>query len=158
MSHDADETLADALRAALQRADPVPPLVTESARAALTWRRIDAELAELLADSADQTAALAGARGSDAALRALTFSHRHLTIDLQFRDAGDGGRLLLGQLSPAVAATIELETSESPAVSIEVDDAGRFRTRLDSGATVRLRIREQVDPPPPWIQTSWITI
>jgi hypothetical protein len=44
------ELLAEVARAA-ELADPVPPDVLEAARASLTWLRVDAELAELLADS-----------------------------------------------------------------------------------------------------------
>ena len=33
--------------------DPVPERLDEAARSAYTWRTIDAELAELMADSAD---------------------------------------------------------------------------------------------------------
>jgi hypothetical protein len=44
------ELLAEVARAA-ELADPVPAEVLEAARASLTWLRVDAELAELLADS-----------------------------------------------------------------------------------------------------------
>ena len=40
------------LRSVIDRADPVPQAVVAAARAAYTWRTIDAELAELTADSA----------------------------------------------------------------------------------------------------------
>ena len=40
------------LRAVTGEADPVPSLVLDSARAAFTMRAVDAELAELVADSA----------------------------------------------------------------------------------------------------------
>jgi hypothetical protein len=44
------ELLAEVARAA-ELADPVPAELLEAARASPTWLRVDAELAELLADS-----------------------------------------------------------------------------------------------------------
>jgi hypothetical protein len=48
--HEERQLLAEVARAA-ELADPVPAVVLEAARASLTWLRVDAELAELLADS-----------------------------------------------------------------------------------------------------------
>ncbi|HEX2274602.1 MAG TPA: hypothetical protein VHG90_12085 [Acidimicrobiales bacterium] len=44
-----DEGLLQAYRSIVARTDPVPPEVVAAARAALSWRTIDGELAELLA-------------------------------------------------------------------------------------------------------------
>ena len=52
---DPDDTLVSELREYFARVDPVPPLVTEAAKAALGWRRLDADLAELLSDSSDSS-------------------------------------------------------------------------------------------------------
>jgi hypothetical protein len=60
---DPDDPLVAELRTLVARVDPVPPLVTQVAKAALGWRRLDADLAELLSDSALETEALALARG-----------------------------------------------------------------------------------------------
>ena len=48
---DSHEDLLAELRLLANDVDPVPPEVTAFADAALGWRRIDAELAELLSDS-----------------------------------------------------------------------------------------------------------
>ena len=50
---DDDATTEADLRALFAHVDPVPPLLDDAARAAFTWRTIDAELAELMRDSAD---------------------------------------------------------------------------------------------------------
>ena len=50
---DKDATTEAELRALFARVDPVPPLLDDAARAAFTWRTVDAELAELMRDSAD---------------------------------------------------------------------------------------------------------
>ncbi|MFN8111379.1 MAG: hypothetical protein U0Y82_16290 [Thermoleophilia bacterium] len=56
----------------MTRTDPVPPQVTLAARAAIAWHRMDAEIAELLFDSAAEEA-LAGTRGVTGGVRQLTF-------------------------------------------------------------------------------------
>jgi hypothetical protein len=45
MNDDPDETIAAELLKLFEQVDAVPPLVSQAANAALTWRRIDAELA-----------------------------------------------------------------------------------------------------------------
>jgi hypothetical protein len=55
---DPDEMLMVELRGLFTDVDPVPPLVIETAKASLGWRRLDADLAELLSDSALEEAAM----------------------------------------------------------------------------------------------------
>ena len=63
VSDDRDERLADELRALVAPSTPCPAEVEAFAKAALGWRRLDADLAELLSDSALEAEALAGVRG-----------------------------------------------------------------------------------------------
>jgi hypothetical protein len=56
------ELLAEVARAA-ELADPVPAEVLEAARASLTWLGVDAELAELLADSENAVGSERSPRG-----------------------------------------------------------------------------------------------
>ena len=63
---DRDELLIAELRAFFAEVDPVPPLVSETAKASLGWRRLDADLAELLSDSALEEEPFALARGRGA--------------------------------------------------------------------------------------------
>jgi hypothetical protein len=58
-----DEPLVADLREYFARVDPVPPLVTEAAKAALGWRHLDADLTELLAGSTLEAESLATVRG-----------------------------------------------------------------------------------------------
>ena len=48
-----EDKIMSLLRRGLDHSDPVPPDVTEFAKAALSWRAIDAELAALSHDSTD---------------------------------------------------------------------------------------------------------
>jgi hypothetical protein len=148
-----DEALIEQLRTALS-AEVAPASVTEFAKAALTWRRIDAELAELLSDSAlDGEPALA--RGV-AVVRSVSFSAGETIIELEVHPDGKR-RTLLGQLSPATQRTIAIQYAEgAESASALSDELGRFRITLDHGGTVRLRITE--DESGTAIETAWIPI
>lgn len=145
------------LRAFLAEADPVPPVVTEMAKASLGWRRLDADLAELLSDSALVEEPLALTRGSEAPARAVTFSATGLTIDIEVH-ADDESRTLLGQLSPPLAGTIEIHGMDETPVRAEVDRLGRFRVRLRGGGPIRLRVLDSGPDARPPVETSWITV
>jgi hypothetical protein len=152
-----DEALMSELRAFFADTDPVPPVVTEAANAALGWRRLDADLAELLRDSAVEQESLALARSGEVSTRSLTFAAAQLTIDVEIRE-DDGTRTLLGQLSPAASATIEIQTVDEPLVSVTTDQLGRFRVILPTGGPVRLRVVDPNRPPGRAVETSWIRI
>src|SRR4051794_41786114 len=89
-----DEQLLQELRNVLP-ADPVPQAVVAAARATLTWRSVDDELAALLSDSADR--ALTGVRGSGD--RRLAFEAPQLVIEFVLVPGPRGSRLE-GQLAP----------------------------------------------------------
>ncbi|MGH2771271.1 MAG: hypothetical protein ACRDJF_12240, partial [Actinomycetota bacterium] len=76
--------------------DPVPASVVSAARAVLTWRRIDAELAELAYDSVMDEAGLVTVRGAETP-RLLTFQTSGITVDLEVT-SNDDERRLVGQL------------------------------------------------------------
>jgi hypothetical protein len=157
MDRDPDEEIAAELRTLFEYIDAVPPVVAHAADAALTWRRIDAELAELLADSADEAELLAGARGPDAPSRAVTMGSGELSIDIQILAEGPT-RTLLGQLSPAASATIEIQTVDGESVSTESDTSGRFRVQLPPGTPIRIRSRDKQGTSARPVETSWITV
>ena len=147
-----DEALIDQLRDVF-RADAVPPSVIEAAKAALTWRRIDAELAELLSDSAlDAEPALA--RGA-ALVRAVSFSAGKTIVELEIHHDRDR-RSLLGQMSPAATWTVEVQRADgSAAEPVRSDLLGRFRIALEHGGTIRLRLTGGDGT---LIETAWIPI
>jgi hypothetical protein len=149
-----DEALIEQLRTAFG-AGTAPASVTDFAKAALTWRRIDAELAELLSDSAlDAEPALA--RGGPAVVRSVSFSAGETIVELEVHPDGEG-RTLLGQLSPVGARTIELQWADGGAAAQARSDLiGRFRLRLEHGGTIRLRIAD--DQAGTAVETAWIPI
>lgn len=150
MNADPNDELFEELRSVLHRTDPVPAEVTDFAKTALGWRRLDAELAELLEDSALESEAPALARGT-AGVRSLTFRSDELTIDVEVQ-AG----MLLGQLAPAAAATIELQVENgSVAATAESDALGRFRLPVEGDGRFRLRV---LRPGASAVETSWFSI
>lgn len=152
-----DELLISELRSLFAEVDPVPPLVSETAKASIGWRRLDADLAELLSDSALEEESVALARGSGAPARAVTFSSADLTIDIEVH-VDDPARTLLGQLSPPAPSTVEIQTMADAQFSAEADHLGRFRVRLPAGGPIRLRVLGIDGGAGPAVETSWITV
>jgi len=152
------ETPDDPLLAELRRlagvVDPVPDQVAAYASAALGWRRIDAELAELLVDSQLETASTT--RSLAESERSLTFKASELEIQVELQ-LGEGEIMLLGQLAPADAADIEAQRDDGSTVATAAaDELGRFRFSLEPGVRIRLIVRR--DPPAPPVETSWIDL
>jgi hypothetical protein len=117
-----DHEILELLREALSpEIDEEPPAsVLDAAFAAGGWARLDYELAELVADSADSVAA-AGVRAAPADLRLLTYSLEDLTIECEL-----GAEALLGQVVPASGSRLELVTPDGRSRPLEVDPQGRF--------------------------------
>lgn len=154
-AEDRSGQLLDELRRLAGEVDPVPGEVTSFAKAALGWRRIDAELAELLSDSALEPAT-ALTRGA-AEVRAVTFRAADLEIDLEIHEGeAPGSKVLLGQLAPPTSAEIEVQRDDqSTAATARSDQLGRFRIELSEGGRVRLLVRrEQLTA----VETSWIAV
>jgi hypothetical protein len=151
MNADPNDELFDELRSVLRRTDPVPAEVTDFARAALGWRRLDSELAELLEDSALASESAALARGV-AGIRSLTFRSAELTVDVEVQPG-----MLLGQLAPPpAAATIELQKENGDIAAATGSDAlGRFRLACEGDGRFRLRILQDGASA---IETSWFSI
>jgi hypothetical protein len=157
------DPLLDELRALAAKHDPVPPLVVETAKASLGWRRLDADLAELLTDSVLEDEALSAARGhGPAAIRSASFGVGVLTIDVDIEGEG-AGRTIRGQIAPPTSAPVQVQAADEaiPLVETTADQLGRFRARLPEAGAVRLRIaipRTDVAEGPEWIETSWIPL
>lgn len=138
------------LRDVIHRADPVPAAVVDAARAAYAWRTIDAELAELTADSAMATA---GVRSS-AAPRLLTFEGAGIEVEVEVAQTGST-RHLSGQLVPVGPAQVTVRwlggSQETTA-----DELGRFAVERIPGGSVSLAIVAVGAGRP--IVTSWISI
>lgn len=148
--HPADESLLRRLGAIAEEADPVPGPVLEAARAALSMRRLDAELAELVHDSALEAA---GVRGPGE--RLLSFEAGGFCLELQVTPRGRRVDLL-GQLDglTATGAAVTVESSGGP-LEAAVDDQGTFRVRDVAAGRIRLHVTVRGRPA---VTTSWVTV
>ena len=117
---DKDSGLIAALRDGLAASDPVPSDVKEFAKAAFSWRELDAELAELEYDSVEEEIP-AGVRSSTV-VRMMSFQAGRWMIDIEYDETA--GRLM-GATSPPARYTVELHTAGAR-FAIESDDSGRF--------------------------------
>ena len=140
-----DDQLLAELREAVAEADQVTDRQREAARAAFTWRTVDAELAELLHDSALESAAV---RGDDSA-RTLSFASGPLTLEVEI-----DGDTVMGQVVGAAAQSVLVQRSIADDQPLTVDASGFFR--LDGVAPGPVRFVVQAGD---WTLTSpWVAI
>lgn len=150
-----DDQLMALLDEAVKEADAVPDRRREAARAALTWRSVDDELAELLHDSAlDAGAAVRSA--SAPGPRSLAFGRSGLTLEVEV----DGDQVLGEVIASGDAAAAEglasvtLQRPETPDVTTTVDAAGFFRfAGVETGA-----VRFVVERGGWSLTTPWVTL
>jgi hypothetical protein len=149
-----DARLLEELRRAAGRYDPPPASVVEAARASLTWRSIDAELAALAFDSAvDQPV---GAVRSAGGPRQLAFDAPGLTVEVEVSLAG-ASRRLIGQLTPPLPARIEVRHAGG-ITTVDIDALGRFRADAISPGPVSLRCHPTAPPSAPRFATEWVPL
>ncbi len=122
------------VRAALADRDAVPARVVEAGYAAFAWRSIDADLAELLYDSATQELAASGSRSDQATVRAMTFASEQANIELELHDDA-----VLGQIVPALPGDVVVVVDGEPGLRRPVDEVGAFRLQPVPTGTFRLR-------------------
>jgi hypothetical protein len=127
----ADDDLMDVLRAAAAQADPVPDLVLRQARAALTTRDLDAELAELAFDSDLAEAGAVRAAGDD--VRLLSFESPRVSVELQVEYTG--GRVALRGLITGATGEAVIEVAGERRASPIGEEGWFTATGLPRGAT-----------------------
>jgi hypothetical protein len=128
-----DDLLMERLRGLAGTAQGVPELVDQAARAALSTRRLDAELAELVLDSHADTAR--PVRGDDQA-RLLTFRTTQATIELEVRPAGDA--VDLRGFAIGTTGDVVVETATGRRHRAAVDAGGWFNVDRLPHTSVRL--------------------
>ena len=152
-----DDDLIGDLRRVTSELDPIPEHVLSAARAAIGWRTIDAELAELIADSAvDEPALLV--RGAATQPRSLTFAAAGLTIELEAELAAADDLRLSGQLVPPQPAEVTIRQGQA-LLALRADERGRFATRGIARGPLSLRCRLGDEPGERrFVETAWTTI
>jgi hypothetical protein len=127
-----------ALAMALAEVDPVPDAVVAAAKGAFTWRTIDAELAGLTFDSAEE-GQTAGVRGGGP--RSLAFEFSDVVIELEVEDT-NGRRAINGQVVPPEVQSLELQQIAEPTPTAVVpDQLGRFHLDDVAAGPARLFCR-----------------
>ncbi len=146
------ELLEDLSRVVRER-DPVPPALVEIARQLYTWRTVDAELAELLADAAEAADAVL-VRGDAPAVRLLAFAASSgIRMELEVLSEGPRRRLV-GELSPGLAARITVEHPEG-SLTEDTDELGRFLVTGVPAGWVRIRCAPGTGPA---LVTPWLPL
>lgn len=151
----AERELLAVLRDVLEEVDPVPAGLADAARAALSWRTVDAELAELVADSALEQAGVRSTR----APRLLTFTAAETTLVVEVAaptPPAQAGRRLIGQIVAPRAVEVEVRHSDG-SLTVTADEYGRFRAEPVPPGPISLACRfpgtEIAD-----VVTSWVVI
>jgi hypothetical protein len=130
-----DDQLLDELGDALRTRE-----IADLGKAAYTWRTVDAEIAALTYDSAQDRELASATRAEAALLRALTFASNELTIELEV--TADS---LQGQLVPPQPGQMEIQSAGGKIlVRVEVDETGYFVIRPEPRGSFRLCVRTTV--------------
>lgn len=116
-----DEKLIEALRVAFADSDAVPAAFVETGKAAFAWRTIDAELAALTYDSAQQPPAALAVRSESAILRSMTFASDGWTVELELTPDA-----VLGQLDPPEDGSVTARGDGGTLVTADIDALGFF--------------------------------
>jgi len=150
MAEPAFEPLLHELRDVVDKADPIPDHVLAAAKAAITWRTIDAELAELVNDSQLARGAVRATEGA----RLLTFEGPDVEVEVEVVESGTTRRLT-GQLVPAGGARVRIRWANG-SVEADADEFGRFAAVGVPAASVRIEVDRPAEARP--IVTSWVSI
>jgi hypothetical protein len=143
-----EDRVISLLHKALDEADPVPMEVIDYAKAAFSWRTIEAELAHLAYDSSAE--AINGVR-STATARMLSFETGERLIDVEYNAVT---YRLMGQIEPARIMPVELHLSGS-VVATQTDDLGRFLFEGVLPGPVAMVFRLSTDEV---VKTEWIVL
>ena len=129
----------------------------QAARAALSTRDLDSELAELVADSSATEPELEfelvrrGAAGQD---RFFSFDSGELQVELEVVEDGDG-LTLIGQVIGTAPVDCSLEYGDSRRIALPTDELGRFLVDGLSGGPVRVRCRSATGAS---VSTAWVMV
>ena len=152
-----ENTDLDDLRRIVRDVDPVPEDVLAAARAAITTRELDAELAALVADSAAEQVELrfepvrrASTEGAD--IRLLSFDGGGVRADLEVSGSGDQ-LTVVGQLMGASQHGCVLQQGDGRVHDVELDALGRFLITGVTSGPARLRCRAASGSP---VNTHWV--
>lgn len=144
MSDAPDASMLAKISEAFDSLEPIPPHLTDAAQAAFTWRRVDAELADLLFDSANHE--LVGVRGTTSDRRSFRFGHGDAVIRVHLTQA-----TMIVMLEPPMSVGCRV-TSQDATEEHRTDEYGELA--IDAP---ELPARIEVDLPGGTVVTPWIS-
>lgn len=143
---------AEQLREIFDAIDPPPRYLVDFAKASLSLRDLDAELAELTSDSSTEATL---AMRATAPPRLLTFVAADTTVVVEIT-SDDASRSLFGQLVAPAAAQVQIRHSAGTA-EVSTDREGRFRATEIAAGPVSISCRFD-DPGRQPVVTAWVTV
>lgn len=144
MSDASDAPLLARLSEAFDAVEPIPTHLTDAAKAAFSWRRADAALAELLFDSA--TDELVGIRGTSSDRRSFRFGHGEFVIRVHVTQA-----TMIVMVEPPLSVDCRIATDDGTD-DLRTDEYGELVVTAPE-----LPARIEVDLPSGTVVTPWIT-
>lgn len=146
---ESDEVLLRELREALAEERDVPAHLLEAARAAFTWRTVDAELLALTTyDSVLDQGLAARARAAQTA-RQLVFDAEGVSVQVEVTEAG-----VAGQVLPAGPGRVVLLRATGPVEEAELDELGMFLLGPPPSGPIRLRCEVAGTT----VLTEWVSV
>lgn len=155
MTDQSDDRLLQELRSACSRLDPIPPAAVAAARSAIMWRTVDAELAQLTADSASLESGLAGVRAGEIPVL-LSFDIEGRGLELEVVAHG-GVRRIFGQLVPAEAGRVVV-LHDAGETTVDADEVGRFSVDNLTPGAIRIRWQSSLAAGAPAVETDWFLV
>jgi hypothetical protein len=146
-----DRSLLAELRRSRRRQDRLGPRAVAAARAAISWRTFDAQLAELT-EAPEDHGGRAGVRRSVGPAM-LSFEAPCLEVAVEVVPAGDRRRLV-GQLAPGRSGLVQVR-HRGGAVTVEADAVGRFAAEDLEPGPVSLRCEPPAGVDEPVVETDW---
>jgi hypothetical protein len=132
---ESDDALLDRLRRLVAELDDPPDYVDSAARAALSTRRLDHRLAQLIADSAQLRPAT---RAGEPSIRLLTFETATVSLELQVDEVA-GRRSVRGQVTGASGEAVVETASDTRTAAI--DERGWFAVDDLPAGVIRIRLQ-----------------
>jgi hypothetical protein len=124
--------------------EPIPPRLSAAARDAYSWRRADAELAELLFDSASD--AVVGVRGTTTERRSFRYASGDVAIRVHLTDVS-----LIVMIEPPLSVVCTVDSAQGSQQHV-TDALGELVVDAPE-----LPLRLEVELPGGNVVTPWIT-
>lgn len=147
---DEDDLLMEQLRRIAAEIDPPPEHVVAAARAALSTRRLDEELAELVMDS--ELVETGYVRSGPTPVRLLSFESAAVSVELQVEETA-AGRSVRGLVAGA-AGEVVLETLHERRTAL-LDEDGWFTIDGAPAGNARFRLRTTAGAA---VMSSWVSL